>query len=100
MEELNVISIGIGIIGTACSILFGYALFRRNNKTDDNTEGKQAGIMLSEIGYIKSGVDDIKRKQDSQDNFNLKIMAEITSAKDAAASAHKRIDGIEERLNH
>lgn len=96
MEQLALV---LGILGTVCSIIFGYALFRRNNKTDDNTEGKQAGIMLSEIGYIKSGVDDIKRKQDSQDNFNLKIMAEITTAKDSAASAHKRIDGLEERLN-
>ena len=100
MDLLNAIALVLGILGTVCSIIFGYALFRRNNKSDDNSEGKQAGIMLSEIGYIKSGVDDIKRKQDTQDTFNLKIMAEITSARDSAASAHKRIDGLEERLNH
>lgn len=101
MEQLfNSLAVALGIVGTICSIVFGYALFRRNNKTDDSNDGKQAGIMLSDIGYIKSGVDDIKRKQETQENFNLNMMAEITSAKDSAASAHKRIDGLEERLNH
>ena len=93
-------ALALGILGTACSIIFGYALFRRNNKSDDTNEGRQTGTMLSELGYIKSGVDDIKRKQESQDSINLTVMAGIQQAKDSAASAHKRIDGLEDRMNH
>lgn len=97
MEQL---ALALGIAGTLCSIIFGFALFKRNTKADYNSEGKQSGIVMSELGYIKSGVDDIKRKQETQESFNLNMIAEITSAKDSAASAHKRIDGIVERLNH
>ena len=97
---LNEFSTVIAIVGTVCSAIFGYALFRRNNKSDDTNEGRQTGTMLSELGYIKSGVDDIKRKQESQDSINLQVMAGIQQAKDSAASAHKRIDGLEDRLNH
>lgn len=100
MDTLQIVSVAIGIVGTCCSIVFGYALFRRNNKADDSSDGRQTGTMLSDIGYIKSGVDDIKRKQEKQDNFNLTIMQEITSAKESAASAHKRIDGIEKRIGN
>lgn len=100
MEQLNAISLALGIVGTLSSVIFAYALFRRNNKTDDTSEGRQTGTMLSDIGYIKSGVDDIKRKQEKQDDFNLSLIKEITAAKDSAASAHERIDHIEERLNH
>lgn len=100
MEILTAVSIAFGIVGTICAIIFGFATFRRNNKNDDNNEGRQTGTMLSELGYIKSGVDDIKRKQESQDNFNITVMAGIQQAKDSAASAHKRIDTIEDRLNH
>lgn len=100
MEQLNLLAVTLGIIGTICTIFFGYALFRRNNKSDDTNEGRQTGTMLSELGYIKSGVDDIKRKQESQESFNLQVMAGIQQAKDSAASAHKRLDGIEDRLNH
>ena len=97
MEQL---AVALGVLGTCSSIVLGFIALRRNNKTDDSNEGRQTGTILSDIGYIKSGVDDIKRKQEKQDTFNLNLMAEITSAKDSAASAHKRIDGLEERLNH
>lgn len=97
---MDKLALALGILGTICSIVFGFALFKRNTKADYNSEGEKGGIMMSELGYIKSGVDDIKRKQENQESFNLQMMAEITSAKDSAASAHKRIDGLEERLNH
>ena len=100
MDILTAISITFGVIGTVSSIIFAIVALRRNNKSEDNSEGRQTGTMLSDIGYIKSGVDDIKRKQEKQDDFNLKLREEITKAQDSAASAHKRIDGIEERLNH
>lgn len=100
MEKLNAIALAFGILGTVCSIVFAYSAFQRNNKSDDNTEGRQTGTILSDIGYIKSGVDDIKRKQEKQDTYNISIMQELTSVKDSAAYAHERIDHIEERLNH
>lgn len=98
MDQLNEFAVALGVLGTISSIVLGYVALRRNNRTDDNSEGRQTGMILSDIGYIKSGVDDIKRKQETQDNFNLNIMQEITQAKDSAASAHRRIDGLEERL--
>lgn len=97
MEQL---ALALGIVGTLSSIVLGFIALRRNTKTDDSNEGRQTGTILSDIGYIKSGVDDIKRKQETQESYNLKIMQEITTAKDSAASAHKRIDGLEQRLNH
>lgn len=97
MEQL---ALALGILGTVSSIVLGFIALRRNTKTYDSNEGRQTGTMLSDIGYIKSGVDDIKRKQENQESYNLQIMQEITSAKDSAASAHKRIDGLEQRLNH
>lgn len=100
MRLLEILALIFGLFGTVSSICFGWITFRRNNKTDNNTEGRQTGTMLSDIGYIKSGVDDIKRKQEKQDDFNINLMTEITKAKDSAASAHRRIDGLEERLNH
>lgn len=100
METLTFVSVIIGSFSAICAIIFGYAAFKRTEKNEDTSDGVQTGTIMSDIGYIKSGIDDIKRKQEGQENFNLKIMAEITSAKNSASSAHKRIDSIEERLNH
>ena len=56
-----------GLMGTACSISFGYMAFKRNQKTDEQQDGRENGTLLTEIGYIKANTDDIKRKQEKQD---------------------------------
>ena len=61
----------LGSIGTVCAIVFGYIAFHRNSKCDDEAEGKKDGVLLTEIGYIKSGVDDIKRKQEKEDERHV-----------------------------
>ena len=63
----------LSIVSSACAIIFGYLAFSRNKKTDDANEGKKDGVVLTELGYIKSGVDDIKRKQERQDEHNTKF---------------------------
>lgn len=100
MGILNFVSLALGILGTLAAIVFGFATFRRNTKADDTNSGKKDGVMMSDIGYIKAGVDDIKRKQESQDKLNLEIMQMATKAKDSAESAHKRIDRLDERIEH
>ena len=54
--------------------------------------------MLTELGYIKSGVDDIKRKQEKQEEQNLAFVAQLSAAASSAKQAHKRIDMLESRI--
>ena len=50
--------------GTVCSIVFAYLAFVRNKRKDEVDQGAHGGTILTEIGYIKSGIDDIKKKQE------------------------------------
>ena len=68
----------LGIIGTVCAIVFGYIAFHRNSRSDDEAEGKKDGVLLTEIGYIKSGVDDIKRKQEKEDERHVQVVSRLT----------------------
>lgn len=92
---MNEIVAAIGLVSTVCAIIFGYAAFNRNNKTDTEDEAKRDATVLTEIGYIKSGVDDIKRKQDKQDEQYMKMAERVTAVEASAKQAHKRIDRIE-----
>ena len=65
MSVWEVFLAAIGACGTVCAIIFGYQAYKRNGKSDNRDEGKKDGVVLTELGYIKSGVDDIKRKQDT-----------------------------------
>ena len=96
MGQLAVVSALLGVLGTVCAIVFSYAAFSRERKKDESEEGKQDGTLLTEIGYIKSGVDDIKRKQEKQDEQYIDVIIRVTAADSSLKQAHKRIDRLED----
>ena len=85
----------IGIVVGVGGFIFGLVTFFRNKKSDDASEGRKDGTILTELGYIKSGVDDIKRKQEKQDEKNEKFAERLSSVEASAKQAHKRLDKIE-----
>lgn len=90
----------LSIVSSACAILFAYLAFVRNKKTDDTNEGKKDGVVLTELGYIKSGVDDIKRKQERQDEHNTKFEGRLSAVEESTKQAHKRINACEKHIEH
>ena len=60
----------LGIIGTVCAIVFG---------------------------DIKSGVDDIKRKQEKEDERHVQVVSRLTAVEASAQQAHHRPDKLEEK---
>lgn len=52
----------ISAVAAVCGIVFGLVIFFRNKRSDDTQDGKKDGVVLTELGYIKSGVDDIKQQ--------------------------------------
>lgn len=97
MNEITVIvSIAAGLSG----ICFGLVTLFRNKKTDDTAGGKKDGMVLTELGYIKSGVDDIKRKQEKQDEQYVGVVSRLTAVEESSKQAHKRITTVEDRLNN
>lgn len=99
MPVITIITTVIGIAGTICVIVFGYLAFRRNNKNDDTAEGKKDGVLLTEIGYIKSGVDDIKRKQEKEDERHIGVVSRLSAVEASAKQAHHRIDNLETKIH-
>lgn len=89
----------ISIIGGIAGIVFGVITYARNRRQDNTDEGKRTGAIMSELGYIKSGVDDVKRKQEKSDDTIMGFMKELTAVQESTKQAHKRIDGLEERIN-
>ena len=99
MSDFTTIAAAVSIVGGIAGIIYGFVSYSRNRKKDDSEDGKQDGVILTELGYIKSGVDDLKRKQDKQDESMIQILRDLTSVQESAKQAHKRIDVIEERIN-
>lgn len=80
----------VGLIGTICSIAFGFIGYRQGAKK----ENMQTGTLLSDIGYIKSGVDDLKRKQETSEDRHFVLAERVTKVEESSKQAHKRIDEV------
>ena len=99
MTTGQIIATVVTICGGIAGIIYGFVSYSRNRKQDDAADGKESGVILTELGYIKSGVDDLKRKQDKQDESMVQFLRDLTTVQESAKQAHKRIDVIEERIN-
>ena len=96
---MEVFAVIVSIIGGVFAILFGLATFFRNKHSDDVGEGKKGGVVLTELGYIKSGVDDIKRKQEKEDERHVQVVSRLTAVEASAKQAHHRLDSLEDKIS-
>ena len=84
----------IGLFGTVVGILGGLYGLHRNRKTDDAAAGRQDGVVLTELGYIKGCVEDIKTELREQRKINTEVYTRLTAAEQSVKQAHRRIDAI------
>lgn len=89
----------ISVISGVCAIVFGYIAFVRNRDSDKTKEAKSDATILTELGYIKGGIDDVKAEQREQRKTNTDFVGRLVSVEASAKQAHKRIDSIEQHIN-
>ncbi len=90
----------ISIFGTLAGFVLAYLAFVRNSKKDSADKGKESGTILTEIGYIKANTDDIKRKQEKQDERINHISERVVKLESDSARANKRLEIIETNSRH
>lgn len=91
------ITVSVGVICTLLGAVIGYLGFLRASKKDSEDEGRETGTVLTELGYIKGGIDDLKAEQREQRKTNTDLVTRVTAVEASAKQAHKRIDRIEGR---
>lgn len=64
MDSTEIVLSVISVIGTFSSIVFAFLAFKRNAKGDNKQEGKNEGVLISDVGYIKSSIDRIEKTLD------------------------------------
>lgn len=94
---MDILDFAIGLFSAALGVAFSYAAFLRNKTKDDKSDGKQDGIILTEIGYIKANTDEIKNEQKEQRKVNADHTERLARVEASAKQAHLRIDRMEGR---
>jgi hypothetical protein len=92
------ITVLISVVAGLLGIFFGYKGHERSQRAENRDEGKQSGVVLTEIGYIKSSLDDIKLSLREQARINTDLFERLAATESSAKQAHHRIDGLADQI--
>lgn len=95
MDASAIVGIIAAVIGFG-SLIVSIIVLSKNKKADDKHDGEKDGVVLTELGYIKKGIDGIESRLEKQENKYVDIVAQLTEVKVSTKQAHKRIDDLEQ----
>ena len=98
MDSTEIVLTIISVLGTISSILFAYLAFKRSNKQEHKDEGKNEGVMLSEIGYIKSSIDRIEKSLNHLEERYTDLSNRLVKVEESTKNAHKRITELHDEI--
>ncbi len=76
------------ILITVCGLAVSVATFFIGRMTSARNGGQERGVMLTDIGYIKSGIDDLKKKMEQSDSRYIELAERVTSLEKAVRIYH------------
>ena len=79
------LSVLIAVLGFTLSV----GTFFIGRVTAAKTSGQEYGVMLTEIGYIKSGVDDMKKKMEQSDKRYIEMEKRLSKVEEAMKIYHR-----------
>lgn len=86
------------LVGVVCGIggfIVAWLTFRYRQKQKDEEGGISRGIIQSDIGYIKAGIDDLKRDGKESRNMIVDLSERVARVDESVKQAHKRIDKLD-----
>lgn len=78
-----------------CSLIISFVALTRNKKSDDRSEGKESGVLFTELGYIKKGIEGIEQRFEKVETNYVSVIEELTTLKSSVKHVNKRLDTLE-----
>lgn len=90
--DLSLLITLIGFFASLSSIIFAYLAFKRSEKQDQKKDGKNEGLILSDIGYIKACVDRVEKNLVKVDERYRNILERLAKVEESLLNVTKRVD--------
>ncbi len=81
MIEISVLIAVVGVVLSAATFFIGRQTAAKNS-------GREDGVILTELGYIKSGVDDMKKKMEKSDEHYNALDKRVAALEGAVKIYH------------
>ncbi len=82
-------AIELSILIAVCGFALSVGTFFVGRMTAAKNTGQEYGVMLTDIGYIKSGIDDMKKKMEQSDKRYIDLEKRVTALEEIAKIYHK-----------
>lgn|SRR5574344_1560634 len=93
-------NINVSVIMSFVSICLAIATFFFGRASASKTEGKEAGSILTELSYIKNGVEKIQNQlEDLRRNYD-DLKEKVILIDQSVKRAHERIDDLTRKLGY
>lgn len=92
-EITIVIALCSAVVG-GLSFLIAYLTYTKNKKKDDEKTYERNGELLSDIKYIKKGIDELKGETKETKNELVELGQRVSKVEESSKQAHKRIDEL------
>ena len=73
MNETIIVTL-VGFLASLSSIIFAFLAFKRSERQEHKKEGKNEGLIISDIGYIKACVDRMEKNFNKLDERYNKVL--------------------------
>ncbi len=90
--SLNIIVTIVGLIASSSSIIFALFTFKRAEREEHKKNGKNEGLILSDIGYIKACVDRVEKNLGLVDERYRDVIERLATVEGRVISIEKRIN--------
>ena len=84
----------LGLVTSLLSIMFAFLAFKRSEKHDIKKEGKNEGLILSDIGYIKAGVDRMEKNITSVDERYREVLERLSRVEEGLDNTKRIVNEI------
>ncbi len=91
MEKVSLL---ISSVSGFAAIVLGVIACLRTTRRDKKEEGYRDGSVLAELFYIRSGIDDIRHRQERQEELHVELVGRLSATEASVKQAHKRLDDI------
>lgn len=97
----TILTIVFGTVGMIVGIVGIYQAFKSSSheiNREIRAESQDEGTMRTDVVYIKRRIDDVLLEQKDTNKTLSEHSERLTRVEESSKQAHKRIDGLEDRL--
>lgn len=96
MTPHEILTIVVSAIGVIAAVVTGFVAYQNGLKKNSCNDGEERGVLMTEIGYIKAGIERIERQQERYDQDYKELNLRVNTIENEQKTMWKRIDEMKE----